>query len=156
MEATYDNIKDFMKRYFADFTAYAQNPLTLSKMHTYLVSELECVSFIPGVALISSREEFLHLMSSHPSSRERLTPEEIIIDEKQMIAVVLARTEILDSITGELLVTQKLLPFYHLTFEDSSIKIKQILIFGEGFKSGSITISDIFKKDPQMNRFFAK
>ena len=80
MELNYDSIMELMKDYFTTFSTRAQDPKTASQMEEYLAPDLEFIPYIAGNARISGRDEFLHLMSSHPSSIERLTPEDIMVE----------------------------------------------------------------------------
>ncbi len=156
MDSTYENIMEFMKGYFETFSNCAQDPKTARQMEDYLAPDLEFVPYIAGNARISGRDEFLSLMSSHPSSIERLTPEDIMVDEARKIAVVLIKTEIIDSETGEILVTKR----YHVTYklmldENESIKIRKILFFEEILPPGTLDVGDVLRKDLGMANLFS-
>jgi len=156
MELTYDNITEFMKGYFADFSTRAQDPKTASQMEDYLAPDLEFVPYIAGNARISGRDEFLSLMSSHPSSIERLTPEDIMADEARRIAVVLIKTEIIDNATGEILVTKRYHVIYQLMLdENKTIKIRKILFFEEILPPGTLDVGDVLRKDLGMANLFS-
>ena len=148
MELTYDNILKFMKDYFKAFLEYGQDPKTAHRMEDYFAPDLEFFPYIAGNAPVSGRDKFLKLMSSHPSSLERLTPDDIMVDEKRGAAVVLLKTEIIDAKTGEVLVTKMYHPLYQLGLdENKTIKIKKILFFEEVLPQGTLDVGDVLKRD---------
>jgi hypothetical protein len=156
MKITYDNIVEFMKDYFETFSTCAQNPKTARQMEDYLTPDLEFVPYIAGNARISGRDEFLRLMSAHPSSIERLTPEDIMVDEKRRIAVVLIKTEIIDSATGKILVTKRYHVVYKLILDrNKTLKIRKILFFEEILPPGTLDVGDVLRKDAGMANLFS-
>ncbi|MFH1647244.1 MAG: hypothetical protein ABID71_06145 [Chloroflexota bacterium] len=156
MEFTDDSVLKFMKQYFRDYTDYAQNPGTVQKMHDYFTPDYEFTPFIAGNATVSGRENFLRLMSSHPSSHESLTPDDIMIDLKRRVAVVLLRAELSDSATGEVLVAKSYHVLYRLvTGESGGIRIKKVLFFEEILPPGTPDMGDVFKKDPGIAGLFS-
>ena len=155
MEFTYDNVMKFMKKYFEDYVAFAQNPETAHRMHDYLAPEFEFTPYIAGNAQISGRDEFLRLMSSHPSSHESLPPEDIMVDVGRKVVVVLLKAELADSATGEVLVTKSYHVLYQLMLdENNTIKIKKVLFFEEILPPGTLDIGDVFKRDPEIARLY--
>ncbi len=156
MEMNYSSILRFMKGYFADFFTRAQDPRTAGQMEDYLAPDLEFIPYIAGNARISGRDEFLSLMSAHPSSIEKLTPEDIMVDEARRIAVVLIKTEIIDSATGEILVTKRYHVVYQLMLDEKkTIKIKKILFFEEILPPGTLDVGDVLRKDSGMADLFS-
>jgi hypothetical protein len=157
MELTYDSITGFMQDYFRDFILYSPSPETTYQMYDYFAPDLEFIPYVAGNRRISGRDDFLRLLSSHPSSLEKLTPEDIMIDERRRIAVVLIKAEICDSATGEVLVAKHYLVSYQLTLdENNTIKIKKILFFEEILPPGKLDIADVFGKDPGMRKLFSE
>jgi hypothetical protein len=155
MEFTYDNIVKWMKEYFKAYDKYAQDPKTTHRMHDYYAPDLEMIDYIAGVSKLSSRDEFLRLMSSHPSSHETLTPEDIVVDERRKIVVVLAKTEITDTTTGEVLVVERYLVHYQLVMDESNtVKIRKIVLFKEVLPPGTLDVGDVFMRDPGMADIF--
>jgi hypothetical protein len=155
MEFTHENVVAFMENYFKDFAEYGQNTETAHRMDDYLVPDLEFIPYIAGNAPISGRDQFLRLMSAHPSSLERLVPEDIMVDVRRQVAVVLLKTEIIDKKTGEVLVTKMYHPLYQLRLdENDTIKIQKILFFEEILPLGTLDVGDVLKKDAGMKGLF--
>lgn len=148
MEFTDNGVLKFMKQYFRDYSDYAQNPGTVQRMYDYFTPDFEFTPFIAGNATISGRENFLRLMSSHPSSYETITPEDIFIDVKRKVVVVLARTEVVDRKNGEVVVRKRYLPRYHLALDDNgNIKIKKLIFFWEVLPRGAPEVHEVFRRD---------
>ena len=155
MEFTYDEITKFMKEYLEAYAAYAQDRGTTHKMHDYYAPDFQIVHFIAGVKTITGRDNFLHLMSAHPSSHEKLVAEDITVDDRRKVAVLLLKTEITDKTTGKVAVTKHYLVHYQLIVDDNNtLKIKDIKLFDERLAPGATDVGDIFMKDPEMANLF--
>ena len=149
MKFRYDDISKFMEKYFDTYNKYAQNPETTQRMFDYFADDLEFSCAMAGVTGMNSRDEFLHIVSSHPSHREALKPEDVIIDERKKTVVVLATTEISDTKTDEILVKEKFFVRYQLIIDNNqTLKIRRILLFKEILPPGSITEVEVMKRDP--------
>ena len=149
MELTYDNIVKWMKDYFHAYSNYGQDPETVHRMHDYFAPDLE---FIPYIAALrkdmTSRDTFLQVTSSHPSWYETLTPEDITVDEKRGVAVVLFRLEVIDRKTGEVVVKKRAMSHYQLVLdENKTIKIRKIQFFWEVLPPGVPEFYDLFGMD---------
>jgi hypothetical protein len=148
MELTYDNILNFMKEYFPAYTAYAQDPETTYRMHDYFAPDLEFVPYVAGLEHTTTRDEFLHLMSSHPSSYETLEPEDIIIDERRGVVVALLKTEVVHRKTEKVVVKKSYLPRYQLGLdENNTIKIKKLQFFWEVLPPEALDVQEMFRRD---------
>ena len=148
MELTYDTIMKYMKDYFETFNKYGQDPKTINRLDDYYAPDVEFSPYVAGIGHSSGRDEFYKILLSHPSGYEKLTPEEIVVDEKQKIAVVLIKAEISDSKTGEILVTKRYFVLYLLVLdENNTIKMKKIQLFWEVLPPGTLEISDVFARD---------
>ena len=149
MEFTYDEIAQWMEKYFDTYNKYAQNPETTQRMFDYFAEDLEFSCAMAGVKDLIGREEFLRIVSSHPSHRETLKPEDVIIDDRKKTVVVLAKTHISDTKTGELLVEEYFLVRYQLiTDDDETLKIRKMLLFKEILPPGALTEVEVMKRDP--------
>jgi len=145
-----------MKDYVKAYNAYAQDPKTTHRMHDYYAPDFEIIHYFMGANKISGRDKFLHLMSSHPSSYETLTPEDIVVDERRKVSAMLLKTEVVDKKLGKVVVVERYLVHYQLVLdENSTIKIKKILFFREVLPPGALDTSDVFKKDPEMTALFS-
>ena len=148
MELKYDTILKFMKDYFDTFNAYGQDPRTIHRLDDYFAPDLEFTPYVAGIIHTSGRDEFLRVLLSHPSGYEKLAPEEIVVDERRKVAVVLIKAEISDSRTQEVLVTKRYFVLYPLVLdENNAIKIKKIQLFWEVLPAGALEISDVFARD---------
>ncbi len=150
MELTYDSIMEFFQEYFPAYNAYAQDPGTTQEMYKYYTPDLEFVPYVDGLEHMTSRDEFLSIMSSHPSSFETIVPQDIIIDEKHAVVCVLAKTEVTDWNTGDVLVKKSYLPRYYLILDENrTIKIKRMEFFWEVLPPGSPDVHEVFRRDSQ-------
>ncbi len=148
MELTYENIMAFMDEYFKAYNAYAQDPKTTHRMHDYMAPNFEFIPYVAGLEHTTARDEFLSIMSSHPSSYETITPEDIVIDERRKVVVVLARTEVVDRKTGKVVVEKSYLPRYQLGLdENKAIKIQKLQFFWEVLPPGSLEVHEVFRRD---------
>ncbi len=148
MQLNYQNVADFMRRYFDAFNAYAQDSRTKHLMNDYFAPDLEFVPYIHNVPRVCEREKFLDLMSAHPHSQERLTPQELIIDVDRQAVVALVEIACTDAATGEVLVVKKYLALYTLAEgEDHNFKIRKIQYFWEVLPPGALDIGDVFGRD---------
>jgi hypothetical protein len=148
MDITYDIIVKYIKDYFKTFNKYGQDPRTIYRLDEYYAPDLEFNPYVAGVGHTTGRDEFYRVLLSHPSGYEKLTPEEIVVDERRMIAVVLIRAEISDSKTGEVLVTKRYFVLYPLVLdENDTLKMKSIQLFWEVLPPGVMEIDDVFARD---------
>ena len=155
MDFTYDNIMQFMQQYFRDYTDYAQNPGTIFRMYDYFTPDYDFKPYIAGNARITGRDEFLKLMSSHPSSHESLTPADILIDHKKNTVAVLLNAELRDKATRQVLVKKSYHVLYRLILDENrTIKIKRVLFFEEVLPPGTLDIGDVLKKDPAISDLY--
>jgi hypothetical protein len=152
MEPTYDVIANWMNEYFKVYSAYGQDPRTAQRMNDYFAPDLR---FIPYMAALGgpkggffSREEFLSKAISHPSWYEKLTPEDITVDERRKVAAVQFGMEVINRKTGEVAVKKSAMAHYELVLdENSTIKIKTIQFFWEVLPPGVPEFYDLFKDE---------
>jgi len=152
MELTYDDIVKWMKDYFKVYSTYGQDPKTAHRMNDYFTPDLR---FVPYIAAIggpdggfNSRDEFLHTAESHPSWHETLTPEDITVDERRKVAVVLFKMQVIDSKTETAVVTKSAIAHYQLVLdENNTIKIRKIQFFWEVMPPGIPEFYDLFGRD---------
>jgi hypothetical protein len=149
MELTYDNIVKWMKEYYNVYITYGQDPKTAHRMNDYFMPDLEFIPYISSLqGPVTSRDEFLLNTTSHPSSYEALTPEDIAVDERRKVVVALLRLEIIDRKTGEVLVKKSSIAHYQLVLdENNTIKIKRIQFFWQDLLPGTLEVIDVFNRD---------
>lgn len=151
MELTYDNIVKWMKDYFPVYSEYGQDPATVHRMNDYYTPDFEFIGYVglpQGPMVMASRDDFLRFDISHPSSYERLTPEDITVDERRNVVIVIIKFEAIDRKTGEVLVEERGVSHYQLVLdENNTIKIKRLLFFPERVPSGTLTVADVFARD---------
>lgn len=147
MELNYENMMNFMLEYFPAFVKYGQNPNEKHRLHEYFAKDFDFFPYFHGVGQVTDRDVFLTQMSSHPSCREEMEPDEIFIDEKRHVAVALLSARIVDAASNEVLVSKKYCPIYWLGLEDGKIKIKKIRFFWEQLAAGETDVLDAFTRD---------
>jgi len=122
MEHTYENIHDFMDRYFNALGPFTRAPETIDKMRDY---------YAPGFMISHPSEEqdiesFLD-MYRKGGFGETLTPKQVIIDDKQMRVGAYIQSTFNKHGTGELLREFEMLVQYLLVVDEgNSIKVKEI------------------------------
>jgi hypothetical protein len=149
VELTYDLILKWMKDYFEVYSSYGQDPKTVQRMNDYFAPQLR---FIPYIAALGgpeggfmSRDEFMQKAVSHPSWYEKLTPEEIIVDERRLAVVALFRMNVINRKTGQVVVDKKAMSHYELALEaGNALKIKTIRFFWEVLPPGVPEFYDLF------------
>lgn len=148
MELTYENIAKYMNDYFEAFDAYGQNPDTIHRMDDYFSPDFEFLPYVATIPHVHGRDEWYRVLLSHPSGYEKLTPEDMVIDERRKVVVALIKAEIIDSATREVLVTKRYFARYPLELdENNSIKIKKLQFFWEVLPPGAMEIDDVFDRD---------
>ena len=149
MELVYDNIVNWMKDYFKVYSTYGQDPKTAQRMNDYFTPDLEFIPYIAALrGPVTSRDDFLRNTTSHPSSYEKLTPEDIAVDERRKVVVALLRLEIIDRKTEEVLVKKSSIAHYQLVLdENNTIKIKKIRFFWQDLPPGALEVVDVFGRD---------
>jgi hypothetical protein len=148
MDFSYDSITEFFKNYFETFNKYGQSRETIHRMDEYFHPDLEFIPYVANVAPAHGRQAFYDVLVSHPSGYEKLTPVDIVYDEKKRVAVIMILAEISDSKTGELLVKKHYFVRYPLVLdENNTVKIKELKLFWELLPAGSMEINDVFARD---------
>lgn len=147
MAMTYDEIAAWVEEYFAAFNAYGQNPDTIHKMDDYFCKDFVFNPYIAHVGKVYNRDDWYRVLTSHPSGIERLTPEDVVIDERRQTFVAQIKAEIIDADTKEVLVTKRYMARYPLVEEDGKMKIKRLDFFWEVLPAGAMEIDDVFERD---------
>jgi hypothetical protein len=136
MKPTYDEIVTWMRQYFDAYNAYAQNPETVNRMSDYFTPD---VCFVPYVSdfggpahAVTNRDDFYRMFTGHPTVYEQFDVDDIMVDEKKMIAVALLDVSLYESKTNKMLLKKHYQPQYQLVIDDANtLKIKKILFFWE-------------------------
>jgi hypothetical protein len=152
---TYDNILAFMQDYFPIYSEYGQDPDTAHRMNDFYTPDFVFTGYLgfPELVVYPSRDAFLAMDASHPSSYERLTPEEMTIDERRSTVFAIIKFEFIDRKTGEVLVVERGATQYQLVLdENDSIKVKSFVFFPQRVVPGTLTGTDVFRRDrPKLN-----
>lgn len=134
MELEYETMKEFMERYFRDYSAHVNSPERIDQLNELYTADFTSVLYIHIEGMKypftrAGREEFKKsLLQGHATIREKLFPNNIIIDERKKIAGVLLTSEKTILKTGETHAFDGI-GFYHLTTaEENKIKIKRLEI----------------------------
>jgi hypothetical protein len=149
MKLTYDNLMNFMKRYFKAYSTIAQDPKTTHKMREFYSPDFKIIQYFPRYA-VSDLDLFLEMSSSHRGIHETLLPEYIIVDDRQNKVAVYLRADFLIEETGEV-VSEMASAFYQIKLdEEGTIKIKELILFQaypEPGKKGIVELyAEAFKK----------
>ena len=148
MEMTYDTIAKFMTDYFETYNAYGQNPRTKHRMDDYYAEDFEFLPYVATIPKAVGRDEWYRVILSHPSGYEKLTPEDMVIDERRKVAAVIIKAEIIDSTTREVLVIKRYFGRYPLKLDkNDTIKIERLQFFWEVLAPGALEIDDVFDRD---------
>ena len=147
MKMTYDQMAEWIEVYFADFNKYGQDPREIHRMDEYFSKDFVFNPYIAFVGKVAGRDEWYKVLLSHPSGIERLTPEDVVIDEKRQTFVAQIKTDLIDSKTNEVLVTKRYLARYPLIEEDGKPKISRLDFFWEVLPAGALEIDDVFDRD---------
>jgi hypothetical protein len=150
MELGYDSIVRFMDEYFPVYSDYGQDPATAYRMHDYYAPDFVFEGYVglPEPVVYPNAEAFVEFDISHPSSYERLTPEDIAIDERRKVVWVLIKFEFIERKSGRVLVEEQGVSRYQLTLdENGAIKIKSLLFFPQRLAPGTVSGTDIFLRD---------
>jgi hypothetical protein len=150
MELTYNAMAQFMDEYFPVYSEYGQDPATAHRMYDYYAPDFVFTGYVgsPDPVVYPSAEAFIEFDVSHPSSYERLTPEDLAIDERRGVVWALIKFEFVDRETGRVLVEERGVSRYQLALDDcGTIKIKSLLFFPQRLAPGTLSGSDIFLRD---------
>ena len=136
MKLKYEDIVKWMEDYFEAYNAYAQNPETVNRMSEYFTPDVRFVPYVSAFGgperAVTNRDDFFHMFTSHPSVYEKFKVEDIIVDERRMVAVALLKVSLFDSRTDKVLLRKHYLPRYQLVLDDhNTLKISNILFFWE-------------------------
>ncbi len=147
MGMTRGEIVKWVDEYFDAFNTFGQNPATIHKMDEYFSKDFVFNPFIAHVGKVAGREEWYGVLTSHPSGIERLTPEDLVIDEERQAFVAQIKAELIDRDTQKLLLTKRYLARYPLIEEDGKMKIERLDFFWEVLPAGALEIDDVFERD---------
>ena len=150
MELTYDAMVEFMEEYFPVYSEYGQEPATADRMHDYYAPDFVFIGYVgfPEPVVYPSAEAFVRFDLSHPSSYERLTAEDITVDERRNVVFAIIKFEFVDRKTGEVLAEERGVSQYHLALdENGTIKIKKLLFFPQRVAPGRLSGAEVFMRD---------
>jgi len=150
LELTYESMVRFMEEYFPVYSEYGQEPATAHRMHDYYTADFVFTGHVGHAepVVYPSASAFVEFDVSHPSSYERLTPEDLIVDERRGLVCALIKFEFVDRQSGQVLAVERGVSRYHLVLdEDGTIKIKSLLFFPERLPPGVVSGADVFARD---------
>ena len=140
MALTYDDIAGFMKAYFP---AYSEKGQTAETQHVMDSFYAENIYFDDGVP--TRREDWYKSCRAHPAVQDKLTLEQLVVDEKQQLAVALVTTQAIERATGNVLVEMKLSCCYTFKADDSkNIRITHIKIYLEPNPQKTIKLAQAY------------
>jgi hypothetical protein len=147
MRLTYDQLVQWIDEYFEVFNKYGQDPNEIYRMDEYFAKDFVFNPYIASVGKVSGRDNWYKVLTSHPSGIERLTPEDLVIDENRQAFVAQIKTDLIDRDTQEVLLTKRYLARYPLVEEDGKMKIERLDFFWEILPAGALEIDDVFERD---------
>ena len=150
MEMTREGILKFMQGYFAVYGQSGQDCALADRMSDYFTSDFVFTGYLglPKPVVYRGRDAFLATGAAHPSSYERLTPEQMTIDETQQTVFAIIKFDFIDRKTGQVLVVERGATQYQLMLdENGSIKIKSFVFFPQRVAPGTLTGFDVFQRD---------
>lgn len=147
MQMTYEQMAEWIDRYFEEFNKYGQDPNEIHRMDEYFSKDFVFNPYIAYVGKVHGRDDWYKVLTSHPSGIEVLTPEEVIIDERRQEFVAQIRTDLVDRDTQEVLLSKRYLARYPLIEEEGVMKIERLEFFWEILPEGALEIDDVFERD---------
>jgi hypothetical protein len=150
MEMTHEGILKFMQGYFADYGQAGRDGALADRGSDYFTPDFVFTGYLglPEPVVVRGRDAFLARSATHPSSYERLTAEEMTIDDTQQTVCVVIKFEFIDRQTGEVLVVERGASQYRLALDEKgSIRIKSFVFFPQRVAPGTLTGADVFQRD---------
>jgi hypothetical protein len=150
MALGYEEMVAFMREYFPAYSDQGQDPTGAHRMYEYYSPDFIFTGYA-GLAepvVYRGADAFVEFDLSHPSSFERLTPEDIAVDERAQVVYALIKFEFIDRATGRVLTEERGMSRYRLVQDqDGSIKIKSLLFFPQRLAPGTLSGVDVFGRD---------
>jgi hypothetical protein len=147
MRLTYDQMAQWIDEYFEAFNKYGQDPDEIYRMDDYFAKDFVFNPFIAYVGKVAGRDNWYKVLTSHHSGIERLTPEDVVIDDKRQAFVAQIKTDLIDRDTNEIVLTKRYLARYPLIEEEGKPKIERLDFFWEILPAGALEIDDVFERD---------
>jgi len=150
MTPKYDEIVKWINEYFQTYSTVGQDPKTADRMEKYFAPEMRFIPFIAALGGpqggFKGRDEFISKAKAHPSWFEKLSPIEIIVDEKKLEVAVLFGMQVMNRKTNEVAVKKSAFSHYELMVDEkNTLKIKTIRFFWEILPPGVPEFYDLFK-----------
>jgi hypothetical protein len=131
MEFTHDNVRKWFDNYFAEFNVCNGDPEKVPNMEKYFSEDLQFISYMLNVKRPDDREGLLNTMV-HPGLLEELTPEDMIIDEKNKAVAVILRVQFKEESNGTVFPAKHNCAVYNLIEDgNNELKIRRISYFTE-------------------------
>jgi hypothetical protein len=129
-----------MKEYFP---AYSEKGQTAKTQHTMDKFYAPDVTFDDGV--ITSREQWYKACLSHPAIQDKITLEHLSVDEKQMEASAIVKTQAVERTSGKILLEIKMNVLYSLKAGiNNDYKITNVRVFLESNPQKAINLMQIY------------
>jgi hypothetical protein len=132
----YEQINEFMEKYFADYDLYAQEAGTMNRMDQYWAPDIVVIAYMQlkngqyPLKLENRKQWQDFLIDGHRNVRDAMTPREIIIDEKLLKVAALLNIKKFDLSSGKQLCDLDGLGYYTLVVENgNSLRIIRLDFF---------------------------
>jgi hypothetical protein len=136
----YDDIVRFMEEYFTAYSDYGQVAETLHRMDKFYAPDL-CFD-----GTVTSREQWYESCLKHPDVQDKLTMEQLFVDERQKEVSVLLKTQAIDRASCKILLELKMNAIYKLKIDrNKDIKISRVKIFLERDPQKVAKLSQLYR-----------
>jgi hypothetical protein len=135
MNVDYEFFKNFMESYFKDYSQYAQDAETISKMDKYWTEDILVTAYFQlqggeyPLQFTNRKDWKDFLVEGHLTIWENLMPIDLMYDTVQLKSTSILKVEKYDRKTDEQLCNLDGIGYYKLVKEDDSIKIKSLDFF---------------------------
>jgi hypothetical protein len=127
VKSMYDEIVRFMQEYFPAYSQYGQIAETQRVMDRFYAPD---VTFDGG--MVTGREQWYQACLAHPAVQDKLTLDHLFVDEKQMEAGALLKTQAIDRASGRVLLELRMNVLYNLKIDQNNeLKITGARVFLE-------------------------
>ncbi len=132
----YDQFMDFMKKYFEDYSQYAQDEATMPRMDKYWTEDIQVTAYFQleggdyPFRMTTRREWQDFLIKGHLTIWENLQPIDLMVDTRQLKATSMLKVVKFDRKTDKELVNLDGIGFYTLVETDEgNLCIKSLDFF---------------------------
>jgi hypothetical protein len=140
MPSLYDKIAVFMQEYFPAYSQYGQISETHRMMDKFYAPDL---FFDDGV--VTNREQWYQRCLLHPAIQDKLNVEHLLIDERQLEAGALLKTQAIDRVSGKVMLELRMNVLYNLKQDQNGdLKIAKVKVFLESDPAKAAKLAQLY------------